>query len=1142
MLRLHNRALGNLQSRYVCSTCLVRTLDQRTAWHSQSQGFALSHRVYSTENSNAVDETESTPAAAAPNPRKPRARRRRKEKPTPTPTPTPASTTETSQEGGASPEIVHQLFSSLKKLEQSYASINKKLANLQESGPNAQSLGSPQSGSETPGNEPTDLFKLQTRKLGSRLKIVSGTLDVLKSVLESQHIPIEGLRKRSNQEKETSPPVVAQADKPADSQARAAETPKAEATKPKKPAKRTKLGLTSRSDAAKDSATPAFHPPAEQTADASVTTLAGRLRQNLQPAVSSAISSGLASSVAPAASAKPATKTQTQTQTQTQKPGPKSSKRHKAPLSVQVVRANKLEMVPVERPGGPEAPALAHGLDRVLFNPGVYHLQDPRSRVYNFDPYLSRIMPLSEFDFSALKQYVTSSKDSTLLELASKLGKKYSGSTSSMTAMLSHFHYLLSAWRPVNPKDLSRNLEPDYTSFTQILRAPAATFLHHRDGVYAIDADKEFDSANILSMLGKSMEKLLTLPKEEFERYRHQNSDQITEEERNAEEAFHFSTLGDFLMRSQLDAYDKRLPGTGMFDLKTRAVVSIRMDARGFHKGLGYEIRRRFGQWESFEREYYDMMRAAFLKYSLQVRMGRMDGIFVAFHNTQRIFGFQYIPLEEMDNAIHGVNDRNLGDQEFKLSLHLLNKVFDRATERFPGRTLRIHVETRPGDPPFMYIFAKPVVPKEVEQVQNANQAAVAEFERQLLGLEQAEAEATETPDLEGEQSLGLDEEEVTLTTEAKRRTVAFWEEMQDKVEEAVEDDALGVSHVRDAIQDALEQSGLLKARSPEEAQNYVQALLDALTGGDASENAASAPKTEEEPSTSPEAAAVDTSQAETPATSEPTSSETAGDSLSPSPESSSSRSSDRSLKELILRVAERVDEKADSDGPIQQVSDDVASDTSKLREFERILSQLVETSRVSGTETSSASARPDEGNVPQPTSSPTTHASTASETAKPTDKSDTNAPEGAASSAEESSATPEEPEEPEDEILGMHLMVRNKVNGEYVDRPDGTVPNLRWTVEYSLEEIPTKKARKIYKAIQDRRKKALQSDSIEQDRQWYHMWKGKLAQLSARGRRFRERQEAKGRKEPVHVMDVQEPLTWEEAFAHHEQWGTKKE
>lgn len=137
-------------------------------------------------------------------------------------------------------------------------------------------------------------------------------------------------------------------------------------------------------------------------------------------------------------------------------------------------------------------------------------------------------------------------------------------------------------------------------------------------------------------------------------------------------------------MRSQLDAHDARLPGTGMFDLKTRAVVSIRMDAKHYQHGVGYQIKTRQGEWESFEREYFDMIRSAFLKYSLQVRMGRMDGIFVAFHNTERIFGFQYVSLPEMDHCLHGQWDTSLGDQEFKLSLNLLNKILDRATKKFP--------------------------------------------------------------------------------------------------------------------------------------------------------------------------------------------------------------------------------------------------------------------------------------------------------------------------------------------------------------------------------------------------------------------------------------------------------------------------
>ena len=77
---------------------------------------------------------------------------------------------------------------------------------------------------------------------------------------------------------------------------------------------------------------------------------------------------------------------------------------------------------------------------------------------------------------------------------------------------------------------------------------------------------------------------------------------------------------------------------------------------------------------ESFEREYYDLIRSAFLKYryenlnlsnqmnsnlfSFQVRIGNMDGVIVAYHNTARMFWLQYIPLQETDEALFGLNPR----------------------------------------------------------------------------------------------------------------------------------------------------------------------------------------------------------------------------------------------------------------------------------------------------------------------------------------------------------------------------------------------------------------------------------------------------------------------------------------------------
>lgn len=345
-------------------------------------------------------------------------------------------------------------------------------------------------------------------------------------------------------------------------------------------------------------------------------------------------------------------------------------------------------------------------------------------------------MPVTEFDFNTLKEYITSSRDDTLRDAALKHGKKYAGSSSSMTSVLSHFHYLLSAWRGIDTRMLSQGFPDKMRTFTRLLRSPAAMFLHWRDGTYAIDADKEFDSANILMNLGKSMEKLLTMPKDEFERYRRSHENKITPEEENAvPESYHFSTLGNFIMRSQLDAYDPRLPGTGMFDLKTRAVVSIRMDTQNFEHGLGYEIKERFGDFESYEREFFDMIRAAFLKYSLQVRIGRMDGIFVAFHNIQRIFGFQYVSLPEMDQALHGQSDTTLGDTEFQLSIKLWNEVLDRVTERFPKRSLRLHFETRDAVKPFMYIFAQPVTPQEIKAIQTKNKDKIEAYQQRLLNL-----------------------------------------------------------------------------------------------------------------------------------------------------------------------------------------------------------------------------------------------------------------------------------------------------------------------------------------------------------------------------------------------------------------------
>jgi Mitochondrial protein Pet127 len=134
-------------------------------------------------------------------------------------------------------------------------------------------------------------------------------------------------------------------------------------------------------------------------------------------------------------------------------------------------------------------------------------LRDPRSQVYNFDPYLEKIMAPEEFDYNALYEYITSSRDTVLVDMAKKCGAKFVGSTSSMTAVLSHFHFILSEWRHCNMSMLSAIYQSRPNNFTLISKAPAGIFLRYKgDGVYAIDADKMYDTdETVLSWLVQAL-------------------------------------------------------------------------------------------------------------------------------------------------------------------------------------------------------------------------------------------------------------------------------------------------------------------------------------------------------------------------------------------------------------------------------------------------------------------------------------------------------------------------------------------------------------------------------------------------------------------------------------------------------------
>jgi hypothetical protein len=65
-----------------------------------------------------------------------------------------------------------------------------------------------------------------------------------------------------------------------------------------------------------------------------------------------------------------------------------------------------------------------------------------------------------------------------------------------------------------------------------------------------------------------------------------------------------------------------------------------------------------------------------------------MDGVLVAYHNTARLFGFQYIPLEEMEACLFG--DKGRGDKTFQKCVCLLEEVVEEIIRVFPEKVSRI--------------------------------------------------------------------------------------------------------------------------------------------------------------------------------------------------------------------------------------------------------------------------------------------------------------------------------------------------------------------------------------------------------------------------------------------------------------------
>lgn len=172
------------------------------------------------------------------------------------------------------------------------------------------------------------------------------------------------------------------------------------------------------------------------------------------------------------------------------------------------------------------------------------------------------------------------------------------------------------------------------------------------------------------------MEKLFTCDKNEFEKKFVKINGKSPMYFKDEGDFYNFVSYDKILLRSQIDCKGKDHTGKDIvFEIKTRAVSPIRYDVWNWLDYLDYDMNSLLGKHSSYEREFYDLIRGAFLKYLFQLKIGGMDGAFISYHNTRKVFGVEYVTIQDIERRIFG--NKNFSDIIFKASLKMLQETLD---------------------------------------------------------------------------------------------------------------------------------------------------------------------------------------------------------------------------------------------------------------------------------------------------------------------------------------------------------------------------------------------------------------------------------------------------------------------------------
>lgn len=384
-----------------------------------------------------------------------------------------------------------------------------------------------------------------------------------------------------------------------------------------------------------------------------------------------------------------------------------------------------------------------------------------------------------------------------------------------------------------------------------------------------------------------------------------------------------------------------------------------------------------------------------------------------------------------------------------------------------------------------MYVFAEPVTEEQIQEIQSENDAAIAEYERKMLGL-QEDIETAPCSDEDGK-----------------------WADMQANVEEEMDKDEVSLSS---AETDKVETSEVAGQELPDTDD------LEAMDKGPLWVSARAGNVQDE-----PVAVAVDENNLDNDEESEPDDmDESDGEALLA--EQPENQEHPKELAEHDVSANVKTGEAAaasmDSLGGDAATGEVLSNDTAGEgfpKDHHRV-GEVSFSSDMDAAETEEASERDPENGL-QSNQQDSETGSFNIEEQSPASMVEDIGPAADAPS-ENSAAKAAGATSHSEEVLAMTLTIRNKINDRYVHRPEHLSSNDQWSVEYAMAEVGDKsKAWNLYQASQARRAKALDQEDEDDESRNVDYFIQRLRALSVKGQRWREKQDELDRTKPRFIL-----------------------